>query len=185
MTVQNTLWVDSIAPTVQMGQTIMTHMEDTLHYIGGLLDGEGSFQISVGKEKRTPLGYRARPKVELWMKREDGREDEIRKNLEEVAERAGVSYRSKEVDRASDDYECWVFAVYGHTNVVPFIEEVRPYLRLKENHADLLLEPDWQGANSDESSFMEVMRVRDRLREISANRGSKYDTEYFEEEFNL
>lgn len=168
-----------------MGRALIPGMEKTLHYLGGLLDGEGSFQISVGKEKRTPLGYRARPKVEVWMKRENGREDEIRWNLEQLAIEAGVSCQSKEVDRQSDSYECWKFGVFGHTNVVPFIQEIKPYLRLKEQHAKLLLEPQWRGANSEVERFMEIMDVRERLRSISADRGSKYDRDYFKKEFDL
>src|SRR3989338_425284 len=41
------------------------------HYVGGFIDGEGSFSISIGKHKTTKNGFDIRPEFEIELRKDD------------------------------------------------------------------------------------------------------------------
>lgn len=162
------MWVENCVPI----------MEETLHYLGGLFDAEGSIYVTVEKANTT-LGYRIRPRLAMNMKR-GVCGDEAMEIVEGVCDDWGVTYRT--VDTVSSGNEVWSWRVASRESVVEFLGNLRPYLRLKDQQADLILDNDWLGV-SEEERFMDLLGVREELRGMSADRDTKYTPGYFKNEF--
>lgn len=141
------------------------------------MDGEGAMWIGVGKAKNTRLGYRVEVNVAVHMKQES-RTGPVQDVLMAFCDEIGVNATVKD----SQGGDAWYFEIHSNTDATTFLEEVKPYVRLKDDDIEKMLSIDWDVWGMTEERFIEIMQVRDELRKES-NRESKYNAEYFEEEF--
>lgn len=150
-----------------------------LHYIGGLFDSDAWLMIHVAKSKTTRLGYQATPKIGIEMKIVED-DNPTREVVEEVFKEAGSKPTSAVRERDGKS-PTWVLQSNGR-QALSVLELLKPYLRLKQNHAEAILSVDWDRVQKDKDAFIEAMEVRDEIRSDSKQE-SKYDAEYFHEEF--
>lgn len=150
--------------------------EKELHYLGGIYDAEGHFGIQVGVAREMRLGYEVRPVAYIGMKLADG-SSETRELVKRFAEENEFGTGIYERDTM------WKFEA-GGAGAIEVMEEILPYLKLKASTVEQILAVDWDSVRQDKSAFIDAMIVRDSLRE-SNNRTSKYDAEYFREEFEV
>ena len=187
MSVRETLWVDREKEF--MDGSLSTHMEESeLHYIAGLIDGEGSIYIPVNK-RDSGLGYRIRPKFSLEMKWDEHTQQAFILLERYIDELDGVSVDSKQKNYSSDKrHQGRKFDVSGYDNVIGFLEPLLDYLRVKRKPAELVVNAPWRIGTTrptDEqrkNRFMELIEIRKEIREIGANRETKYPYEKLVEE---
>lgn len=154
--------------------------EANRQYLGGVFDSEGSVYIQVA-ESNTTLGYRIRPKLMLNMKNV-GETTQVRSLLCSFSEEHDVSYTTRESDGYNEGTQHWRWETTSNESAVTFLEAMLPYLRVKKRVAELVAGEEWYVYG--EERFMELLKVREQVRELSADRQSKYDPEFFRNEFN-
>jgi hypothetical protein len=150
-----------------------------LHYIGGLFDCDSWITIEVSKSKSINIGYQASPKIGIEMKTTED-DNPTREIVEEIFKEAGSKPTSTVRERDGKS-PTWVLQSNGR-QALSVLELLKPYLRLKQDHAEAILSVDWDNVHSDKDTFIEAMEVRDEIRSDSKQE-SKYDAEYFREEF--
>lgn len=161
--------------------------ESDLHYLGGVVDSDGSIYVSV-EQTHGGIGYRVRPRFRVEMK-DVGTTKEIADLLVRLAESSDITHNLKRCDGKGT----WRFEVAGNQNVVDYLELLDSYIRGKREQVEAVINAPWfyrgecYGMTERERKerFMELMGVRERVQNVNANRESKYDKEYFEKEFDL
>jgi len=156
----------------------MTATQEDLYYLGGLIDGEAGVWIGVGKSKTCRLGYRVAPEFQMGMKEMESNE-KIKDTLQTLCYEIEVNYTFRDVD---DGY-AWHFEIHSKRDVLAFLHVMKDYVRAKRDTFETILSIDWDARAMTEERFIKIMETRDELRSES-NRKSKYDAEYFKEEFN-
>lgn len=180
MTMDQTMWVGE---KNNVGVSLMTHMrEEDLYYIGGLIDGDGSFYISV-EEADTNFGYRVRPKFDLTQDQTDGT-DKMKGVLLRFMEEYSISYYTREYEGS------WRIQVSGKSNTVRLARKIEPYLKKKSEQAEIIISTNWPTAGNKSfeqrrDRFMHVIRQREKLRSMLADRDTKYTVDFFEGVFDL
>lgn len=149
--------------------------EEDLHYIGGIIDGEGCITIDVFK-KDGNIGYATYPMIRVTMRTQ--RRENPGKEVLEVFRDEFSDGQTRVTDY--HESETWNLSVKGNP-AREALEMLEPYLRVKRWQAKLVLSAPWDKLPS-KSAFIEVMEKRDELRE-DRNTESKYDAEFFKEQF--
>lgn len=152
-----------------------------LHYLGGVVDSDGSIYVSVEKT-HGGIGYRVRPRFRVEMK-DVGTTQEIADLFCELADEEEVSHKFTNKDKGT-----WLFEVSGNQNIVDFLTLLQPYVRGKAEQVQSVVNAPWfyrgecYGMSDEEREerFMELMEVRETVRKVNADRESKYNVEYFE-----
>lgn len=154
--------------------------ESDLHYLGGLLDGEGCFTISVGKKDGHPFGHYIRPTIAINMLAEE-EHTQARDLMDELLDEAGVDVETRDDDN-SQGVEVWRARASGQS-AIAVLGVIESYLRLKRPQAELLLSVDWSAVRTDRDEFLKAARVRDEVRELHGGTSrSKYDYETLKSE---
>ena len=161
--------------------------EIDLHYLGGLVDSEGSIYITVEQSSKHRCGFRMKPRFGLTMKSRNNSEGTI-DLLESFLDEVGCTYKlvpqtidMKELEVGEDAY-AWRLQLTSKSNVLPFLESVRPYLRLKTREAELILKAPWDKWYRNREAFEELVEIRSEIRGMSANRETKYPAEKLKQE---
>lgn len=183
--------VGNSSATLNVGQCDTTHVEKTdLHYLGGVIDSEGSIYISTEASSDHRCGFRLKPRFGLTMKTRNGSDGTI-ELFEEFLNGVGCSYKlvQQSVDMSpvadGDDAYGWRLQLTSKSNVLPFLEEIKPYLRLKRHDAELVLSAPWDSWYRDREAFEELVDVRAEIRSMSADRDTKYPAEKLKAEVSL
>lgn len=152
-------------------------------YVAGLVDNHASIVVSVARVSDRRVGYR--PKHEIRYKGEHRGVFDI---LECYCAEHGIEPRISE--RSKSSYDRFKFLLSSRSDIVAFLEPLRPYLVVQNRAVALLVEtliPGLNnGAHTERESFLMWMRLLEEFREESgrANR-TKYDFEYFRNEWDL
>ena len=89
------------------------------HYVGGFIDGEGCFSVSIGKHKTLRRGYEVRPEFTI----------EIRKDDQEILERIVVTIGAGRIyDCSYERYGWFPHAKYKITSIWEMKEYLFPFL---------------------------------------------------------
>jgi hypothetical protein len=89
------------------------------HYVGGFIDGEGSFSVSIGKHKTLRRGYEVRPEFEI----------ELRKDDQEILERLLITIGIGRIyDCSYDRYGWYPHVKYKITSIWDMKEYLFPFL---------------------------------------------------------
>jgi len=153
-------------------------------YLAGIMDGEAHIGIKARSSEHTNLGYRTYPRVSLNMSdTEDTRR--VHDLFVEVLEDLNVGYSQMTCERYEENQrEQWRIALQGTGNCKPLLEYVQSHLVMKCGVVEKILGIDWRGASTDPRKFVNIMKVRDSIREGQSNHSSKYDEDFFREEFS-
>ena len=117
--------------------------EKELAWLGGFLDGEGSFCMIRGNRSRrkadgSPVGGFV-PRVTVC-----NTDYSIRQIIVDIADTCGLPYylydNSKSPTRLSKNKPSWHFAAQGMKRLIPWLTLLIPYLKAKRPQAELLLE---------------------------------------------
>jgi len=110
----------------------MTLKEDLL-WLAGLIDGEGSFTVSIGPDKYSGLGIR--PRFVLGIKADSsGWEKRVEKVLKKYEISYSLQIKRKHNSRWSDLYRIFI---YRQEAVEKFSKLFYPYLTIKKRQAKL------------------------------------------------
>ena len=96
-------------------------------YIVGLLEGEGCLIISKGREKRSRLGYSFGCNIKIT-----NTNLELLNNLNEIC--VGKIYRSSKKNKVFN------WCLMDKTKIVNLLEQLLPYLIIKKDRAEKMLE---------------------------------------------
>lgn len=89
------------------------------HYVGGFIDGEGSFSVSIGKHKTLRRGFEIRPEFEI----------ELRKDDQEILERILVTLDCGRIyDCSYERYGWYPHAKYKITSIKIMRDKLFPFL---------------------------------------------------------
>ena len=149
-----------------------------LYYLGGLFDGEGSFEINVQKDDRRTIGYYVMPKIRIGMKTEDG-ENKTRKLVKDFFSEVG-----SEGSAYISNNGVWQHTCAGN-NALKCARELKPYLKIKQRQVELLLEPNWENVTESKSEFIKAMKAREKLRNRQKKSSTKYDIQFFKDIWGL
>lgn len=156
--------------------------EIELSYLAGLFDAESSMLVSVHKNDSCNLGYFVTPKVSIEMKVEP-EENKTRELVQKLIDEVGSESEIHIVDRDDEWSKTWS-AQFNGKYAIEVLETLHHQLRLKQQQADVLLSVDWDNVNRSQVKFMEAIEVKEKLGKMHGHNNSKYDVQYFKEEFS-
>ena len=139
-------------------------MDDFSYYTTGLVDGEGSFSVSVQKDPTHRLGYRLKPSFSLGLHKEDLRIlNEIRDNLD-----CGTIYFNKKmVQLKVEDIE----SLMG--KVIPFFEKYPLRAKKKEDFEifkKVVLMMSRKEHLKNVHAFLDILRLRSQMNMVGRSR---------------
>ena len=139
-------------------------MDEFSYYTTGLVDGEGSFSVSVQKDPTHRLGYRLKPSFSLGLHKEDLRIlNEIRDNLD-----CGTIYFNKKmVQLKVEDIESLV------GKVIPFFEKYPLRAKKKEDFEifkKVVLMMSRKEHLKNVHAFLDILRLRSQMNMVGRSR---------------
>ena len=139
-------------------------MDDFSFYITGLVDGEGSFSISIQKDPTHRLGYRLKPSFSLGLHKEDLRIlNEIRDNLD-----CGTIYFNKKmVQLKVEDIDSLV------DKVIPFFEKYPLRAKKKEDFEifkKVVLMMSRKEHVNNVHGFLKILKLRSQMNMVGRSR---------------
>lgn len=152
-------------------------------YVAGLVDAHASIVVSVARDSNRSIGFR--PKQELRYK---GDKRAVFDIFERYCREQGIEPRIAE--QSGTTYPHFQLTLSARSDIVDFLEPLRPYLVVRDRAVTLLLEtliPGLeQGAHSDRTSFLAWLAVLDEYRqEFVRSPRATYDYEYFRDEWDV
>ena len=136
------------------------------HYVGGFIDGEGSFSISICKHKTLKRGFEVRPEFEI----------EVRKDDQEILERLLITIGIGRIyDCSYDRYGWYPHVKYKITNILdikkylfPFLDKyplqakkAKSYVIFKEIVIMLC-----EKKHLSDTGFNKIVKLRNKLRQL-------------------
>jgi len=100
-----------------------------LEYVAGLFDGEGSISILRHKSKQTNRGFFLAPRVSL---------SNTDRRLEDLLEKLGFKIRW--LKNGDNSKPIAKYEMEGMNSILTFMERLKPYLILKQEQANLIIE---------------------------------------------
>ena len=151
----------------------MDEKATVLAYIAGFLDGDGSIMLQIKPRPDCKFGYRITSKVVLYQKSE--REGP----LLWMREQFNIGYVSRRRDGISE------YRVEGHAAVQRVLRALEPYLRFKQQQAQIMLEAIelLQRGPQTPRQFLEVCRLADQLANANYSTSRRYTSEVVEQDF--
>jgi hypothetical protein len=149
--------------------------EEDLHYLGGMIDADGSMYISVMKKERAKWGFTFVAKLSVTGK--DKQNCQERHYLfKQLAEENDVRIQKFGLHDGSKSTR-----VAGSA-VIDLLEVLLPYLREKRETAEVMVNAPWPdnryGADGQpEEEFRGMVRAREKVRELNSGTRTKYDAE--------
>lgn len=136
------------------------------HYVGGFIDGEGSFSISIGKHKTTNNGFDVRPEFEI----------ELRADDQVILERILITIGCGRIyDLSYERYGWYPHAKYKITSnkdlekyLFPFLDKYPLQAKKAESYQyfKTIVLKVLRKEHLTEKGFREIVSLRDRLRKI-------------------
>lgn len=145
--------------------------EEDLHYLGGMIDADGSIYVSVRKTDRAKYGYYIGPVVHIAGT--DHPNYQVRHELfEELSKEIDADFSFEEhADTTAQS------KIKGST-AIRFLEVVTPYLREKAPIAERVLEADWDGNQfgpngRSPENWKSLVQVRTDIQELMSHSNTK------------
>lgn len=139
-------------------------MDKLNYYITGLVDGEGSFSISVQKDTTHRVGYRLKPSFSLGLHKEDL---SILKRIRQNFECGTISFNKNMAQLKVEAIESLV------SKVIPFFEKY-PLRAKKRNDFEIfkrvVLMMSKKKHLNDFNSFLEILKMRSQMNVVGRNR---------------
>jgi len=155
-------------------------------YIAGLIDGNSSITAHVVTSEDHRLGFDVKCRVRMtrYLPFAIQRADDL---CVKIGVLSNIRVERPRGDAQSDRY---IFEIVQNYHIKNFLDEIYPFLRDRREEADVLsnqIVPSLErGEHLHEESFIEIVRDIDSLHEMNPHSTrTKYDAEYFEEEFGL
>lgn len=156
-------------------------MEDHwLWYLSGAVDTSATMTTHVQKDDRSDIGYILSPK--FYFSRPNSVQS-VFGMIDEYLEDTTVSYRLKELERSNR------LEIQNPNDIRTFLEPILDGFVQQRERADFYLNELLplldSGSPKSKEKFIEAMEVVDELAEypIQPRKGSKYDADYFREEW--
>ena len=139
-------------------------MDNFRFYITGLVDGEGSFSVSIQKDPTHRLGYRLKPSFSLGLHKEDlPILNEIRKNLN-----CGTIYFNKNMAQLKvEDIESLV------SKVIPFFEKYPLRAKKKDDFEifkKVVLIMSRKEHVKNVHGFLKILKLRSQMNKVGRSR---------------
>lgn len=150
-------------------------------YISGLVDNHFNLLVTIGKDSNRKIGYRIQPQTRY---KTEGKG--IITILEKYCTSVGISPRIKEKEDTT--YTHYEFMISSRTDLSTFIAPLQPYLIVRAEAIEILTDQILpaldEGAHRNKDTFLDLVADIETFRKKAgrANR-SKYDLEYFEDEW--
>jgi hypothetical protein len=136
------------------------------HYVSGFIDGEGSFSISIGRNKTTRRGYEVRPEFEI----------ELRADDQEILERILITIGVGRIyDLSYERYGWYPHSKYKITSIVDMDKYLFPFLdkyplqakkaksyKLFKQIIKMMLKKEHLSDNG----FNKIVKIRDEIRKL-------------------
>lgn len=154
--------------------------ENWLWYLSGAIDTSSTMTVHVQKEDRVDIGYALSPK--FYFSRQKGVES-IFGMVDEYLEDTTITYHIKELERSNR------LEIQNSDDIQHFLEPIVDGFIQQRERADYYLDKVLPllagGSPKSKEKFIEAMEVVDELAEypIQPRRNSKYDADYFREEW--
>ena len=138
------------------GNTVGSRSKIDLAYIAGFLDGDGSLMLQLKKRKDTKLGWRFVPTICLY---QDSRHEE---SLLWIRQVLGIGYLSRRKDGITE------LRINGYSQTLEILNDLRPYLRLKQLQADRLIAANkiLRGTKQSELSSSQLSTLVDNMLDV-------------------
>ena len=152
-------------------------------YIAALVDVHFNFVVSIGQQDTRAIGYKVMHKFQY-----NTDSEAVVNLLETFFDEVGVNLQAEQQDDTT--YDQYQVVISQRDDIATVLETLRPYLIIREQAVDLLLDeiiPALEaGDHRDRETFVELMNDIDAFREAAgrANRAT-YDQDYFVDEWNL
>ena len=157
--------------------------EGQLHYLGGIIDADGSIYVNVNKRDAAQFGYYLRPMIQVTGSTKDhhSTRHDLMRDLAEEMELKSHSQRQKRSDV--------IHTTIAGVSALELMELIRPYVREKGEVIDIILDAPWPrnryGMNGQpEEEFRECVKAREQVREMNSASHTKYDRERLLEELD-
>lgn len=109
------------------------HLErDVAIYLAGLIDGEGCFFISKQKKHEASLGYAYSPEFKLVLTDES--------TIKWVADKLERGYIHTKGNISKNQRDSYDLRITDHEGLVAFIPQILPFMKIKKEAAQTMLE---------------------------------------------
>ncbi len=134
-------------------------------YIAGFLDGDGSIYVRLKPNSTYKYGFQVAPYVVLFQSQKD------QKNFEKVCSLIGLGYLRIRKDGILE------YIISRNEAIRCFLKMVKPFLILKKEQADLMIEIlDKKERVKDRNDFQVLANLIDRFRELNYSKKRKKHT---------
>jgi hypothetical protein len=136
------------------------------HYVSGFIDGEGSFSISIGRNKTTKRGFEVRPEFEIELRADD------QPILERILITIGIG---RIYDLSYERYGWYPHSKYKITSIVDMEKYLFPFLKkyplqakkaksykLFKQIVRMMLKKE----HLSDKGFNKIVKIRDELRKL-------------------
>jgi len=163
--------------------------EEEIAHLAGVIDAVGTVTVHITKNDSYSVGYNFEPIVRLIRPKDDNDPilGKVLAYCDENGIKHSISEKSHGPERSSESYE---FMIKSPESVRRFLEPMLPHLVTKYEPALVMLEHIVPRMEDDlhlnKEGFYKLMEFADAIR-ASIRRGteSKYDQQYFAEEWSL
>lgn len=155
-----------------------------MHYLAGIVDGEGSFYISAEKDSTFTYNFRLRPRFRLEMK-ETEENEEVHRLIMELCEELKISsLKQRRVETTTNT--TYRSEISGMSDIGKFAQELIPYLRIKRGIAEELMvfQETTKGKHTTRERFASILEARKNIRKKTADREVKYDYDRIKRELD-
>lgn len=152
--------------------------ENDLHYLGGLIDADGSIYVQVRKTDRAKFGFYISPVIHVvGVDKEEYNERHhlLRGLANEIGADFGMEMHPNDGTKKT--------VIQGST-AVKTLEALAPYLREKKPQAERILKEDWDGNQTGQvgrskESYRSLVECREDIHKyMSVGSRRKYDREH-------
>jgi len=154
-------------------------------YVAAAFDWAGMLHVAVRKKGSYKLGYALEFRIKFQ------KTDKTAIGLvDEFCEYVGVT-PNLNIDE-QDGRDVYELTITDRDDIATFLEAVYPFLVIRSEQAEILLEHVFpklaENEHSTKRGFLDVMYYIDEVRDAGSQRGSgtrKYDLEYFQNEWEM
>lgn len=143
------------------------------NYLAGFIDGDGSIIAQIVPREDYVLKYQIRVSVLCIQK--------VRRihHLQHFQSQIGKGNLRKRNDGIAE------FAIVGHSNVLAFLKQIQPYLRMKKKQANLVLRICQQLnlTEKDPEKFLELCSLADQVAELNDSKNRLHTKETVKQKF--
>lgn len=155
-------------------------------YISGVVDGNSTIGANISKDSDYKIGYSIDVRVRITRQLPFALQV-----IDDFCFEKGIRSRISEKNHSNrEDVKGtrYSFEIQSEHDIQLFLEQIYPFLRDRREEAEILSQniiPSIQrGEHLEKESFLQIVEDIDTLREMNPHvTHSKYDTEYFKEEW--